>query len=206
MVQILAEYGGFAVEYDQTKNPYFKSIMLENLTLLQSKDLGRKLLKLIKDATPQSRGSFPLGVNVVCRPFQMQYIQSGQKLAYSAGSAVRDTLAASAHPKHNVQGCRFHKYGSSLNKAVDPAQNDKNGTVCYMDFANTQVMESDGTPTWAHIVLAHELIHSYHCLYGMHAGAEEEKKTTGIDGYEAEEFTEQAFRAVFDLPARKGYG
>lgn len=206
MVQALDEFRGFAVEYDETKNPFFRKIMLENLTLLQSKPLGKKLLGLIADANPQSRGGFPVGINVVCRPYTMNYIQSGKKLAYSPGSAVRDTLESSAHPKHNIQGCRFHKYGSSLNKAVDPGQNDKNGTVCYMDFANTQVMESNGERTWPHIVLAHELIHSYHCLYGLHAGADEEKKTTGIDGYEGEELSEQAFRGVFGLPVRKGYG
>lgn len=205
-VQVLDEFRGFGVEYDERKNPFFRKIILENLALLQSKQLGKKLLDLIAGAGPQSRGDFPLGVNVVCRPFSMTYVESGQKLVYSQGSTERDALAASHHPKHNIQGCRFYKYGSSSNKCVDAMQDDKNGTVCHIDFANTQVQESNGEITWPHIVLAHELIHSYHCLYGLHAGSQEEAKTTGIDGYESEEFTEQAFRREFGLSERKGYG
>lgn len=206
MPDLLSGFPGFAVAYDSSANPFFKAIMVENLTLLKRVALGEKLLKLIGDAAPQSRGDFPAGVNVMCRPYKMRYVQSGNKLTYSKGSDQLDDLAPSAHPAHNIKGCPFHKYGSSRNLAVDQTQTAKNGTVCYMDFANNQVLESNGAITWPHIVLAHELIHSYHCLYGMHAGADEERKTTGIDEFSDEEFSENAFRAAYKLPRRNAYG
>lgn len=206
MAKTIKGFAGFGIEYDSSANPYFGAIMTENLTLIQSKDLGKKLLKLIGEAKPASRGDFPVGVNVLCRPYKMTYVQSGNKLAYSPGSDKRDALVPSSHTAHNIKDCPFHKYGSSRNMAVDQSQTAKNGTVCWMDFSNAQVLESNGAITWPHIVLAHELVHSYHCLYGIHAGSEEEKKTTGIGDYADEEMSENGFRAAFGLPIRQAYG
>ena len=209
MVEKLDGFPGFAVEYNSSKNPFFKAIMIENLTLLKSKRLGRQLLRAIAKAKPKSRGDFPAGVNVVCRPYMMRYVQSGQKLDVmydEAGAEVLLGLKPSAAAHHNVTDCLFHKRGSSLNKAVDNSQTAKGGTVCYMDFSNAQVMESNGAMCWPHIVLAHELIHSLHCLTGTHADSDEEIKTTGIGKYADEPMSENAFRKEFGLSLRESYG
>ena len=202
----LAGFAGFGVDYSAASNPYFEMIMIESLTLIQSVALGKELLDLIRDAKPASRADFPNGVNVMCKPYPMKYVQSGFKLAYSPGSANLDTLAPSSHAAHNIKDCPFHGYGSSRNMAVDQLQTSKGGTVCYMEYANTQVLASGGTITWPHIVLAHELIHSYHCLYGIHADAKEKPQTSGIGEYANEHMSENGFRKAFKLPPRLTYG
>lgn len=224
MIETLNGYPGFAVEYDSAKNPYFKSIMVENLTLLSSKELGKELLKGIAEANPITRGDFPKGINVICQPYMMQYVQSGQKLDVMYGESGNEIVLGmkpSTNESHNVKrttdaskvglktwknNCLFHKRGSSLNKAVDNTQTTKGGTVCYMEFSNAQVMESNGAMCWPHIVLAHELIHSLHCLTGTHADSDEEIKTTGIGQYATERMSENAFRAAFKLGLRDAYG
>lgn len=206
----LPGFPGFAVEYNPADNPYFKSIMVENLAKLKTVALGKELLKLIGDAKPGSRGTFPNGINVICRPFKARYIQVGFKPAYAPGETggTRSAMAPSAHPAHNVAGSNFHCYGSSLNMAVDQTETavGKRGTVCYMDFSNAQIIASGGEKAYPHIVLAHELIHSYHCLYAIHADSEEERKTTGIGAYANERMSENGFRKAFNLPLRAAYG
>jgi hypothetical protein len=48
-------------------------------------------------------------------------------------------------------------------------------------------------------VLAHELIHSLHCLNGVQAGENEELWTTGLGAYADEPMSEQKFRAAFAI-------
>lgn len=224
MFKELEGFKGFAIEYDQSANPFFEKIMIENLSLLQSKSLGRKLLRRIGRATPKARADFPIGIHVICRPYMMQYVQSGSRLRTEVkldGSEVAYAMSPSSEEHHNVKrleesqsagwetwrkSCSFHKRGSSLNKAAVPPEMSKGGSVCFMDFSNAQVMESNGAMCWPHIVLAHELIHSLHCLRGEHANENEERKTVGMDEFADEELTENAFRVAFGLDPRDAYG
>ena len=205
----LLGFPGFGVEYDETKNPYFKMIMVENLRLIASKPLGKQLLDSIAAAKPASRADFPSGVNVMCQPVKMHYFESGQKPQWSYGADYSKNLvgmAPSSHPKHNIKGCPFHISGTSFNEAVDQSQTAKGGTVCRMAFSNAQIIETTGAVCWPHIVLAHELIHSLHCLTGTHAGENEEAKTTGIGDFASEAMSENAMRKAFGLPERASYG
>jgi hypothetical protein len=66
-------------------------------------------------------------------------------------------------------------------------------------------MTTKGEKTDPYIVLAHELIHSLHCLEGTSANTDEELWTTGIDKYANNQMSENAFRTAFGLPLRTQY-
>ncbi len=59
ITQLLPAFPGFAVQYDPSKNPYFRVIMEENLRKLKQVSAGKSLLSSIQAATPAFRGSFP---------------------------------------------------------------------------------------------------------------------------------------------------
>jgi len=209
MATALLGFPGFGVEFDEAKNPFFKSIMLENLRLIQSKPLGSALLKQIAEAKPKSRGDFPAGINVMCQPTSITYTQSGQKPQFlydENGTRSVTGMAASNHPRHNIEGCSFHISGTSHCNAVDQSQTTSGGTVCYMAFSNAQIIETTGAVCWPHIVLAHELIHCLHNLTGNNADKDEEIRTTGIGKYADEAMSENALRREFGLPERQSYG
>ena len=115
-ISVLPEFPGFAVQYDSASNPFFSAIMVENLRKLKSVALGKSLLEQIAAAQPKHRGTFPLGVNVMCVPFHMRYIESGFRTTstYIDNKQVLDGMKPSPNKEHNPDGCPFHKVGSSL--------------------------------------------------------------------------------------------
>ncbi|WP_291155364.1 M91 family zinc metallopeptidase [Gemmatimonas sp. UBA7669] len=205
----LPDFPGFAVRYDPSKNPFFQAIMVENLRILDSKEIGKSLLKQIGEASPKHRGQFPDGVNVMCTPYHINYTQSGfsrQGQFTGDGGFKVEGMKPSTAASHNLKNCPFHIAGSSFNKADDPSFNDKGrGTVCWMAFSNAQFITSKGETAQPFIVLAHELIHSLHCLTGTHNGSEEELMTSGIGKYSDLPMSENAFRKAFGLPPRVSY-
>jgi hypothetical protein len=221
---VLPDFPGFAVEYDPNEKPYFKSQVVEALRLISSKDIGVELLSKIAKARPQKRVAagymsqeikdvfFPAGINVVVVPTSINYVQGGMKMAYGPGSDVRDNLVPSSHPFHNPKKndklCRYYTgEGGSTAKALGEGSSDSDGTGCIslMRFTNAQFMTRKGESTHAFIVLAHELIHSYHHVYGIRHRTDEEQKTTGIGKYRDERISENAFRKAFGLSPRGSY-
>lgn len=200
--EMLPEFTGFAVRYDPTLNPFFKAIMVENLRILAACEVGKTLFKLIADARPRSRADFITGVNVRCEPKAIKYVQSGYK------PAMGGTIQASSDARHVApNGCNAYLVGSSANAALDPtASGDGTGSVCKMMFTNAQFLNSKGEMvTQPFIVLAHELIHSYHCLYGIKKAKDEELYTTGIGIYADEPMSENVFRTQLKLKPRVEY-
>lgn len=213
VLEVLRDFPGFAVRYDAAAQPFFKPIVVDNLRLLKSVTVGQKLLKLIEDARPRSRDDFPDGVNVIVERQEMTVVQSGYRRDFANdGSRV---ILASAEPKHAPPGCPFWKVGGSANEAKDPiAACDDRGSVCIMKFTSTEVFTNKGEATKPFIVLAHELIHSWHCLYGIRKdGPDEELWTTGIGNYEKHpwnprndiDISENIFRDEFGIKRRERY-
>ena len=210
LFQPLDAFPGFGVLYDPTKNPYFRLIMVENLKRLQSVAVGKSLLSAIQNAKPASRKDFPLGINVICKPTAMMFTERGMnviKTHQADGTITMDGMKISPNPAHSPAGCPFWKAGGgSANEAVDQTTADNgSGTVCVMFFTNVEIMTSKGEKTDPYIVLAHELIHSLHCLEGTRAKTDEELWTTGIDKYASNPMSENAFRSAFGMPLRTKY-
>ncbi|MFT8243341.1 hypothetical protein [Roseomonas sp. BN140053] len=208
----LAEFPGFAVRYDLSANPFFKPIVLENLRKLQTVELGKTLLRRIGRAAPRQRGDFPVGINVMVKPQKGKFSQAGYQFAFGQG-VPNPTPAYNPTMQSDDGGtprkCPFCVVGGSANAAVDVmAAQDGTGTVCNMLFTNTQVITSKGEATQPFLVLAHELIHSYHCLYGVRApdGDDEELKTTGVGRWAGtKHVTENHFRKQFGIKLRVDY-
>lgn len=214
VVEKLPDFPGFAVKYTPSSNPFFKAICLDNLRLLASNvgggdlsTLGSDLLKLIENAKPRFRGDFPSGVNVMMVPVDVQYTQAGYM--DMGGTMVKDkTRGISLETKDGTFGCNFWKRrGGSANAAVNPTDSTNGqGSVCKMMFTNAQMLTSKGEAADAYIVLAHELIHSYHCLHGVKIdGNDEEIATTGLGVWAEDRFTENSFRKKFGRPLRVDY-
>ncbi len=214
VVEVLADFPGFAVKYDTEKNPFFRPIMVENLRKLKSVDLGRKLLDDIGAAKPKVTGDansgHGVGINVVGVPTEINMVQAGYRLDKMSDQNYNVTIegmSPSSNPGHSPPGCSFHIDGGSANEALDKtAAGNGDGTVCYMHFSNVQIMTRKGERADPYIVLAQELIHSLHALTGVTKdGRDEERWTSGITPFENEPMSENGFRAAFKLPLRAQY-
>lgn len=203
LTEVLPEFEGFAVCYDPGANPFFKAIFVENMRLIKSVAVGVTLLKLIEDASPTFRGDFPTGVNVMAKPQKVKYVESGHKPYFGGLTAVSGPGSEKYDAPAN---CNHYIIGSSANAAKSPTHSTNGqGSVCDMMFTNAQFMNSRGEALRAHIVLAHELIHSYHCLYGIKKQDDEELWTSGIGVYSTETMSENVFRDQFNLTRRTAY-
>ncbi len=213
----LPDFPGFAVQYNPKDKPYFRSMVVEDLRRIATKEIGRELLKRIANARPRARSAranasaelkaikFSKGINVVVIPSAVQFTQSGQKMAYT-GVGMQQSLQPSAAAHHNIEGCPFHIAGGSSAEAVDPtADSDGTGTVSLMRYTNAQIITSKGESTSSFIVLAHELIHSLHHVTGTTKNDGEELWTTGLGIYSNELMSENAFRKMFGLAPRVDY-
>lgn len=210
VLELLPDFEGFAVKYDPDKNPFFRAIVVENLRKLATVAAGKSLLSSIAAADPRSRGTFPPKVNVVCIPRHINFTQSGFKrlVVYGSGGSESITgMQETTQPQFSPKGCPFWIAGGSCNESVDQAAaTNANGSVCRMNFSNVQIITNKGETAFPFIVLAHELIHSLHCLEGIKIdGRDEELWTTGIGKYANNPMSENAFRNQFGLPLRTQY-
>ncbi len=116
-------------------------------------------------------------------------------------------MQATTAAAFNNPGQRFNYVGEgSCNENANQAHvSDGKGTVCMMAFDSAQMMTRGGASTTPFIVLAHELIHSYHGLYGIHKGDKEEQWTTGIGEFKNERMSENGFRGAFKMSLRESY-
>ena len=213
----IPEFAGFAVRYDPNAKPFFQSTVLEDLRRIASKPIGAKLLADIAAAQPRARAAaaissdevkavvFDVGVNVVMVPTSMEYTQSGMKMA-STGVGVEKSLKPSTAASHNVPGCPYHPAGGSCAVAADIiAAGNGTGTVSVMRYTNAQILTGKGEATHSFIVLAHELIHSFHHLSGTRRDHGEEEWTTGLGAFVDEPLSENAFRKAFGMKLREKY-
>jgi hypothetical protein len=212
VTEILAEFPGFGLRYDPGVAPFFKPILLDNLRMINRTATGARLLKLIADARPRQRSDFPPNVNIFVERQELTVVQSGHRTDFvDAGRIIVPTDDRRFAPP----GCPFWKAGGSANQAVDQqAAGDGTGTVCIMKFTNVEVMTNKGEATQPFIVLAHELIHSWHCLYGTRIdGQDEELWTTGLGVYENHawnprpnvDISENVIRGEFGIKLRERY-
>nr|WP_076588712.1 M91 family zinc metallopeptidase [Vibrio ostreicida] len=202
----LRGFPGFAAKFDANEHPYFREIMEENLRKLKSVAAGKALLSEIQAARPVVRGSFPPTVNVMCVPTHINFTQSGFKrlVHYDMNYKEHVTgISPSKQAKFAPKGCPFWMAGGSHNAAADPkAATNSFGSVCFMHFSNVQVMTRKGEKADPYVVLAHELIHSLHCLQGTTIdGKDEELWTTGLGKYADNPMSENAFRRQFGVGA-----
>ncbi|MGH7625634.1 MAG: M91 family zinc metallopeptidase [Gemmatimonadaceae bacterium] len=208
LVENLTAFPGISVQYDTATNPFFRPIVVEALDKINSCAAGKPLLKNIAAATPGSRADFPQGVNVMVMPQPVSFVMSGYKQAWVPGGGTSKTLEPSPDPRHvGANGCPFYILGGSLNAAKDPAAStNKQGSVCKMLFTNVQVVTTNGEKTQPYIVLAHELIHSWHCLTGIKKdGPDEEVWTTGIGKFASEPLSENVIRTQLGVQPRTIY-
>ncbi|MBW2414721.1 MAG: hypothetical protein JRG76_09465 [Deltaproteobacteria bacterium] len=212
---LLGNFRGFAVRYDEQQTPWFRIGVEEALKKISSVTLGKELLKLIADANPHSRVgtdgvAFGTGINVIVFPQDNRsFMQSGFKPAFLPNdySGRKDGMQATPQAAFNNPGHRFTYVGTgSCNANADTMSgSDGKGTVCEMAFDSAQMMTRSGESTNPALVLAHELIHSYHGLYGINKGDKEEHWTTGIGQFKNERMSENAFRALFRMKLRTSY-
>ena len=216
MTLTLPDFPSFAVCYDEANLPWFQMGVEEALRKINSVDLGRQLLQLIADATPQHKSgqdgkAFPAGVHVMIVPREnRRFIQKGFKPSWQPADRLFQTgIQATREDHFNLPGHDFTYVGKgSCNEGGGVMQaSDGRGTVCKVLFDSAQMMTRDGVHATPFLVLAHELIHSYHCLYGIkkETREEEERWATGIGEFEEEPMSENAFRGVFDMAERDRY-
>lgn len=227
---VLPEFPGFAVQYDPAMKPYFVTSVVEAMRIVVSKPIGASLVAEIAAARPSFRTpgatsklgdiQFPIGINVVVVPAvggdAVTWSQSTMKMGYGAGSDVKNVLVPSSHEYHNqtyrrtdgtTEVCAYHMDdGGSVAEAYDVNHTtDGQGTVSVMKFTNAQIQTRKGEKSWPFIVLAHELIHCLHHVTGTKLEMNEEPRSVGFPPYDTETYTEQKFRAAFNLPPRNMY-
>jgi hypothetical protein len=211
ITEVLPDFDGFAVRYDQAKNPFFRPIVVENLRRLATVSAGKALLSEIAAARPRYRSAFPPSVNVLCIPTSVNLTQSGYKRETMVlENQTEETvlgMTPSNQAKYAIPGCPFWiAGGSSASAVVQAGTRGGTGTVAIMRFSNVQIITNLGEPADPYIVLAHELIHAMHMLYGIQIdGQDEERWTTGIGIFENNRLSENAFRRQFGLTLRTQY-
>lgn len=108
ILEVLADFDGFAVEYDPDENPSFKCIIIENLRRLASVSAGKALLSGIATARPRSRGDFVPSVNVKCGPVHINYTQCGFSRETQDEATGKNSITGmkqSALAKYAPTGC-----------------------------------------------------------------------------------------------------
>jgi hypothetical protein len=206
VTRVLPDFPGFGIQYDPSAHPFFESIMVENLRKLQEVALGRALLDSIHWATPRSRGTFPDSVNVMCVPQDITLTQSGYKMGF-VGESTDRTMIKTQDKRYKPKGCPFWLDGTSSCEPFDQlAADNGNGTVCFMNFSNAQIFTNKGEKADPYIVLAHELIHSLHCLSGNRTeNPDEDSRTIGLGKWVNEALSENAIRTQYRLPLRSQF-
>lgn len=201
----LPSYPGIVLRYVPEESPFFEKIVLEALKRIKALPTGAKLLALISKANPEADGAddpeWPseFGCRVlIVPPTERVFIQDGYRRMF--GNLV---------PTGRVGNRPFNPtpLSGSCNNAIDQgrAGNGK-GSIARLAFNNTVMKTSGGEVAYPFVVLAHELIHAYHTLYGIKKdGRDEELCTTGIGAFATEELSENKIRGDANLPLRTKY-
>ena len=211
-IKKLSNYPGIGIDYDQSKNPFFEALVLENIRKIQALKTGQTLLDLIAQAKPKTRSNtFPEGINVVFRPpFEKVLNAPGMKRSFSGGMQLVDQSKYDAWK--GGQGQLIPSLGAKTSAEPTTKQGGADttpsvGCTCWVNYSNIEILSKDGTWHIPYIAMAHELIHCWHTLNGLSNPdmKQEEYQTVGIKGFESLPVTENKLRAEASLPIRKKY-
>ena len=210
MPAIPADFPKIAISFDAEKEPFYQTIVLENLRLLKTSRTGRTLLAEIAAATPAQRAAGEAGpFNVIIQP------PLRKQLSAPGLTGTQENMRIGDQAKYDGWYCgKDGKLQPSLDSKVSSqegsrtAARDGTGTYCYLFFSTYEMLSKDGTWLYPHITMGHELIHCLHSLKGITKAddKQEEYFTVGIKGYENEAITENKLRADFpNIPPRTKY-
>lgn len=216
-----SEFKGFAFNFDQAKDPFFKALCKENLRLLAGLKIGKRLLKAIRDAKPAYRvKNYPSGVNVVLQP-PLARGWSTPGLSARTGRITDQTKFDAFNEARNPANHIFEpnperRRGGKLVPGISAktslqednrvAATDGTGSTATLFYSNTEILSDSGTWFIPHVTMGHELIHCLHSLRGEMKSDDriEEYFTVGIKGYDYE-FTENKIRQEAGFPLRTKY-
>ena len=207
------KFPGIFVEYDETKDLYFRLSVNEALEQIAKKPIGARLLHEIAGSNPASAAD---GYKVLIHaPDKREFTQAGYSHPVF-GNMVQDGSPCTASML-NRGAC---DNANAADNVTDSETSGRGSTtkVRWNSNITTLRLTSDQVPPF--ICLAHELIHAHHCLYGtkkpnartinhpqggqMTIG-EEEFYTVGVRGFEKEPITENKLRGEWRIKARDDY-
>jgi hypothetical protein len=215
-VQKSSEFKGFGFNYDPLQQPMFKALCKENLRLLATLQVGKRLLKAIEDARPGYRNNYPRGVNVVLQPpLNKQWSTPG--LGAMSGKITDQTKFDNFLDARNPANLQADRKAGKLIPGMNAktclqednkkAASDGTGSTATLFYSNTEMLSDTGTWFIPHVTMGHELIHCLHALWGEMDPNDkfEEYKTVGIKGYHDSQFTENRIRQEAGYPLRTKY-
>ncbi len=200
-------------------SPSSEASFFDDLIQIQSRPLGADLLADIARARPKVRSvtegspeekaiQFSKPINVIARRTRINFVQSGYKLEYGDGND-RDPTGLIADPRRGIPNRRVYRTGLGCYAKAGDSDAADNGTrsVSLIYYSNAQLFTGQGEDTFSFVVLAHELIHALNHVQGtrLRDGGAEELRTTGLNQYANERYSENAFRQAFLLPGRNAY-
>jgi hypothetical protein len=207
-------------DYEQLEQ--FGLSVMECLKQIRRLPTGDILLNQIKFAVPLAVSPaiaenpeirnlrFDISVNVIIMPIVVRYMQGGYREVFGE-------MVESSHPGHNPsRGAFWRRAGSGAQTEAldnDAASKPGIGSKAVVRFSNAQMSNSLETPPF--IVLAHELIHAVHHLYGVRWDGQEEDRTTGTGNFDGGRsgrgpgirplLSENELRREARLPIRRSY-
>jgi hypothetical protein len=219
-----AGYDGIEVQIprDYKQRVQFGENVKECLDHIRQLPTGDILLNQIKHAVPLAVSptianspairdlQFDISINVIIMPNVVRYMQSGHMEVFGE-------MVESRNPAHNPpRGAFWRRAGTGAEtEALDDEAASKPGfgSKAVIRFSNAQMSSSLETPPF--IVLAHELIHAVHHLYGVRWDGQEEDRTTGTGNFDGGRsgkgpgirplLSENELRREAGLPLRRSY-
>jgi hypothetical protein len=198
----LPNYQGFAVDYDESQDPFFEVTVKETLAKIKQTATGALLLTKIASSSPSFISSSVATAKVVISPPGDRKLTPRGKIVM--GGQLHD------HPgmyAADVRHSRPSGTGDTSHLSNDQTSaSNGSGCTCTVYFTNRvgQTSKGESAPPW--LMLAHELVHCLHSLEGTKKdGIEEEYFTVGLNDYAKEPITENAFRNDAGMPARTSY-
>jgi len=164
----------------------------------------------IADSPAVRNLQFDISINVIIMPTVVRYMQSGYMEVFGE-------MVESSSSGHNPPRAAFwRRAGTGAHtEALDTeaASRPGIGSKAVITFSNAQMSSSIETPPF--IVLAHELIHAVHHLYGYRWDGQEEDRTTGTGNFDGGRsgrgpgirplLSENELRREAGLPIRRSY-
>ncbi len=211
-----SQYPMLAIQYEDSQDPFFEANVMTSLKMLDGSDTMKKILAKIKDAKPGHKPSnWPNYCHVLITPPIDRAYTSGVNAGGFQGAGGKKVYEDWRAGKVGGAGGLKLKMAAKCQAQADnrnASEIDANGkagagSVCYMFFANREVMTKSGEPLPMHTTLAHELIHCMHYLYGD-AGRDsrsEEYRTVGLKDFLREALSENNVRSDIGMEKRKKY-
>jgi hypothetical protein len=209
-------FGGIGVQVPRSMatRETFALNVWECLKQIRRLPSGDILLNQIKLARPQAVSprdahnketralQFDISTMVIIMPMEVEYVQSGY--------VKFGGMMPSTNPQHNPDAPFYRRGGSASTEALDldAAGQMGVGSKAVIRFSNAIMSSGLNTPPF--IVLAHELIHAQHYLFGVRyaSSEDEENRTSGVGKFDRHLkplVSENQLRREAGLPARRAY-